>query len=146
MSPFWLSRIRVAVLAVLVVLITGGCGMHLFDKREVPVVTVSSGLRPTVSWTPANAYEVTFYEGAENKDGFDVLWNARMGGGFVNDLQSPIVFGVPPTGSEVRDAPPLEAGKTYTVVVFRTDPKGSGDGFFNTRHRYETVVTFTAEE
>ncbi|MCB0115570.1 MAG: hypothetical protein KDD84_15835 [Caldilineaceae bacterium] len=61
-------------------------------------------------------------------------------------IKSPIVFGVPPTGSEVRDAPPLEAGKTYTVVVFRTDPKGSGDGFFNTRHRYETVVTFTAEE
>lgn len=120
--------------------------MHFFDKREVPVVKVSSGPRPTVSWTPDNAYEVNFYEGSENGDGFGVIWMARMGGGFINELQSPVVYGVPPEGSEIWDAPPLEAGKTYTVVVFRTDPKGSGDGFFNTRHRYETVLTFTAEE
>ncbi len=139
-----LSKTRIAILAILAILLTGGCGVHFFDKREVPVVSVGTGLRPTISWTPANAYEVSFYEGTENLNGFDVIWSVRMAGQFANELQSPITYGIPPQGSEVREVSPLEVGKTYTVVVFRTDPKGSGDGFFNTRHRYETAVTFTA--
>jgi hypothetical protein len=129
----------------LIAFLLGGCGgIHFFDKREVPTISISEGLRPTISWTPSNAYELNVYEGEEDGNGFGVLWTAKMPGGFANTLQSPVVYGVPPDGSEVREAPPLERGKTYTVTLFRVDPKGGGDGFFNTRHRYQAQFTFVA--
>jgi hypothetical protein len=127
------------------VFVAGGCkGWHLLDAGQVPVVAVGKGVRPVISWTPAEAYELSVYEGPEDKNGFDVLWTAKMGGGYENELRSPVTFGVPPPGSQVRDAPPLESGRTYTVTVTRKDPKGSGDGFQNTRHRYVGKATFVA--
>ena len=97
-----------------------------------------------ITWTPPDAYELNVYAGEENGNGFGVLWPARMSGGFENSLQSPVTYGVPPQGSEVRPADPLEPGQTYTVSIFRKDPRGSGDGFTNTRHRYVGTLTFVA--
>jgi hypothetical protein len=67
-----------------------------------------------------------------------------MGGAYENTLISPITYGVEPPGADLAPAPPLEADKSYTIVVIRKDPKGAGDGFQNTRHRYAGKVTFVA--
>ncbi len=127
-------------------LLVGCAGMHGFDESQVPVVTVGSGVRPVISWTPAAAYELNLYEGSKDGDGIGAIWTARGGAGYENNLRSPVTYGVPPAGSEMRDAPPLIAGRTYTVTVFRKDPKGEGEGFFNTRRRYIGSKTFVASE
>ncbi len=132
----------IAFAAVLCILI----GCRHFDETQVPVVKVGKGLRPEIAWTPEMAYELSVYEGSEDGNGFGVIWSVRGGGGYENLLRSPVTYGVPPPGSEHRDAPPLEAGKTYTVTVFRKDEKGSGEGFFNTRNRYVGMATFVATE
>lgn len=132
--------------ALSLLLIVGCAGMHGFDERQVPVVNVGPGLQPVISWTPVEAYELNMYEGTKDGDGFGVIWTARGGGDYDNLLRSPVTYGVPPVGSEMRGAPPLESGKTYTVTVVRKDPKGGGDGFTNTRHRYIGMKTFTASE
>jgi hypothetical protein len=126
-------------------LVAGCGGIHLYDQSQVPVISVGEGLRPVISWTPEAAYELNVYEGAEDGDGFGVIWTAKMGGGFENSLQSPVTYGIPPSGSEVREGPPLEAGKTYTVTIFRKDPKGKGDSFLSTHHRYVGTKTFVAD-
>lgn len=61
-------------------------------------------------------------------------------------LQSPVIYGMSPSNSEVAAAPPLQSGKTYTVSIVRKDEKGSGDGFTNTRQRYAGTHTFVAPE
>jgi hypothetical protein len=61
------------------------------------------------------AYTLSVYAGDKDRDGFGVIWYAVGSGGYLNLLQSPVTYGVPPSNSEVADAPPLEAGKTYTV-------------------------------
>ena len=60
-----------------VVLFVAGCTIHLYDKRQVPEVSVSGGLRPIISWTPPEAYELSIYEGAEDGNGLGVLWSAQ---------------------------------------------------------------------
>lgn len=121
-------------------------GIHLWDDSQVPVITVSNGLRPTISFTPGAAYSLSVYEGSEDGDGFGALWEVTRPGGFENNLRSPVTYGIPPEGSGGREAPLLEPGKTYTISIFRKDPKGGGDGFFNTRHRYVGVETFVATD
>ena len=61
-------------------------------------------------------------------------------------VHSPVTYGVPPSNAEVAGAPPLGAGKTYTVSILRKDEKGSGEGFSNSRHRYVGTHTFVATE
>jgi hypothetical protein len=46
----------------------------------------------------------------------------------------------------MREAPPLEPDKTYTVSIFRKDPRGGGDGFTETGHRYVGTKTFVASD
>lgn len=121
-------------------------GIHLWDNSQVPVITVSSGLHPVISFTPDTAYELSVYEGSADGDGFGTIWHARGPGSFENNLRSPVTYGLPPEGFEGREAPPLEAGKIYTVSIFRKDPKGGGDSFLNTRHRYVGITTFVATE
>jgi hypothetical protein len=121
-------------------------GIHFWDNSQVPIITVSGGLRPTISFTPDAAYELNVYQGSEDGDGFGVIWYASGPGGFENKLRSPVIYGVPPDGSEGPEAPPLEPGQPYTISIFRRDPKGSGDGFQNTRHRYVGLITFVATE
>lgn len=138
--------------AVCLVLVAGAwlaaqqMGIHFRDDSQVPVITVSSGLRPAISFTPDAAYELNVYEGAEDGDGFGVIWHATGPGGFENNLRSPVIYGIPPEGSAGQGSPSLEPGKTYTITIVRKDPKGDGDGFLNTRHRYEGVITFVASE
>lgn len=127
-------------------LVAASSGCHRYDSRQVPVVTVSAGLRPTIAWTPEEAYTLSMYRGEQDGDGIGVLWTARGSGDYANDLRSPVIYGIPPSGSEVRDAPALEAGVTYTVVIWRMDPKGTGDGFTARRHRYVGTMTFVATD
>lgn len=131
-------------LAWIVLLISGCAGWHPYDNSQVPTVTVGKGLMPLISWTPAEAYELHVYAGEEDGDGIGVLWTAKMGGGYENTLISPITYGITPPGADLAPAPPLEKDKTYTITVIRKDPKGEGDGFSNTRHRYVGKVTFVA--
>jgi hypothetical protein len=136
-------RLRLAAVVVLSLL---GAACNLFDSSQVPAITVGTGLRPEIAWTPSPAYLLTMYAGDKDGDGIGALWSLSGGTGFENSLKSPVVYGVPPAGSEYSAAPALEAGKTYTVTVFRKDPKGQGDGFTGTGHRYVGVKTFTATE
>ncbi len=106
---------------------------------------MGNGLRPEISWTPSPVYQLQVYEGAEDRNGIGVLWTVAGPGGYENALASPIVNGVPPSGSYYTSAPPLQAGRTYTVTVTRKDEEGGGDGFFNTRNRSVGVRTFVAE-
>ena len=146
--------ITVTILVLIILLICGGfigyiawdMGIHFWDDSQVPVITVSDGLRPVITFTPDMAYELNVYEGTEDGNGFGVIWVARGSGGFENHLSSPVTYGVPPEDSSGPEAGPLETGKTYTIAIFRKDPKGGGDGFFNTRHRYVGTKTFVATE
>jgi hypothetical protein len=130
-------------LVVAILIVTSGC-VSLYDSSQVPVITVSKGLQPVISWTPAEAYELHIYEGTEDGDGFGVLWTAKMGGGYANTLISPITYGIEPPGTDLAPAPTLEEGKSYTITVHRKDPKGQGDGFTATGHRYMGKITFVA--
>ncbi len=123
-----------------------GAACHTYDGSQVPVVSVGHGLRPQISWTAGPAYTLTVYRGEKDGDGVGAIWFASGGGGYENRLSPPVAYGVPPAGSEVASAPPLEAGTTYTVVVVRADERGGGDGFFNTRRRYAGMRTFVALE
>lgn len=141
------------IIAVGALLLLGAC--NPFDSSQVPVISVSKGLRPAISWTPAAAYELRVYAGDKDGDRSDVIakqglvmpvWYASGPGGYLNALHSPVTYGVPPAGSEVAGAPPLVAGETYTVTVTRKDEKGGGEGFSNTRNRYVGMLTFVASE
>lgn len=135
------------VLIYAVLLLLSGCAaLGFYDNAQEPVITVGTGLQPEIAWTPAEAYEVNVYAGTLDGDGFGAIWNAKMGGGYENALRSPITYGVPPAGSDVRAAPPLEPGKTYTVVVHRKDPQRTGDGFTSRGHHYVGKLTFVANE
>lgn len=109
------------------------------------MITVSAGLRPKIAWTPSPSYQLQVYAGPSDGNGIGVLWSVAGSGGYENALASPVIYGEPPAGSQYAPAAPLEAGHTYTVTVTRVDQRGSGDGFFNTRHRYVGVRTFVAK-
>lgn len=147
-----LTIVLLAVVVVCLVLAAGAwlaakqMGIHFWDDSQAPVITVSRGLRPVISFVPETAYELNVYEGSEDGDGFGVIWNAKGPGSFENNLRSPVTYGIPPAGSAGPEASPLEAGKSYTISIFRKDPQGSGDGFQNTRHRYVGLITFVATE
>ncbi len=128
------------------VVIAASANCRRFDRQQVPVVTVGPGVRPQISWTPPAAYTLSVYEGDKDGDGVGVIWYATATGGYENRLMSPVTYGVPPHNSEVAAAPPLVAGKTYTVSITRKDEKGGGDGFTNTRQRYVGTRTFVAVE
>lgn len=143
---FLANKLVYVALLVMLTLWMGCGGCHLYDRSEVPVVEVSQGLRPIISWTPNTAFTLHVYEGKEQADSdLDAIWTANGGGGWANALHAPVTYGVPPEGSFVREATPLVAGQVYTVVVRRKDPKGKGMSFFATGHRYEGTKTFVAQ-
>lgn len=137
-------RLLTHVLALGLIVVAASCSR--FDQSQVPVVSVGSGLRPEISWAPSPAYTLSVYEGDKDGDGIGVIWYAVGSGGYENLLHSPVTYGVPPANADVAAAPPLRAGKTYTVSVTRKDEQGSGDGFSNTRQRYVGTHTFVAAE
>lgn len=147
------SALNPRLLVVVAAVLLGGC--NPFDESQVPVITVGKGLAPEISWTPTAAYELRVYAGDKDGNRSDVIerqgviapvWYAKGPGGYENSLHSPVTYGVPPPGSEVAAAAPLTAGATYTVTVIRKDERGKGEGFTNTRHRYDGVLTFVASE
>jgi len=124
-----------SIFLMIIVVMGTGCGVHRFDQSEVPVVSVSKGQNPIVSWTPPDAYQIGLYEGNKAGDGsMGEIWNIGRNTGYSNKLKSPM-----------RVDTTLEMGKTYTVYVQRKDTKGSGDGFTNTRKRYVGTKTFIVE-
>ena len=138
------THLTTALLVVALSTITG-CGIHSFDESQVPVISVdASGTRPVISWTPEQAYRLDVYAGEQDGDGLSVLWNVRPAE-YANQLNSPVTYGVVPAGFDVRAAPPLEVGQTYTVTVRRKDPKGTGDGFTNTHKNYVGKKTFIVQ-
>lgn len=124
------------------------CDSNPYDASQKPVVSVStaSGGMPVVSWTPAGAQLVRLYVGPQAGDGYGpaLVWSIGSAS-YGNTLTSPVTVGTTPEGAtvDVPLAAPLQAGQTYTVEVTRADPKGSGDGFSNTRNRYVGTATFT---
>lgn len=124
------------------------CDANPFDPAQQPAVSVTmSGHTVVVAWAPAGARLVRLYQGERASEGYgpDLVWSiASTDGG--NTIASPVTVGETPPGATV-DVPlarPLVPGLFYRVEVTRRDPRGRGDGFFNTSNRYVGTATFTA--
>lgn len=136
--------IRPSLSALLLAALLGaGCDANPFDAAQVPKVTVQAGTPPAFAWTPAGAQIVRVYRGTQAGDGYTaaLVWEVSAASGG-NTLTSPVRYGEAPAGAQATTAAPLVAGQAYTVWVFRADPKGSGDGFTNTRNTYTGTATF----
>ena len=85
-------------------------------------VTVSAGIEPTFSWTPAcRLFGVLVEEG-----GPDVWLILSLGS---NSITPPVRYGVVPQGATEREDPvPLVAGVTYDVTLARFTGPGDDDG------------------
>lgn len=123
------------------------CSINPFNEGEVPVIDVRKGNsgEMVISWKPQGAWHVRVLEGeVDPKDPVNtrppsknVIWGI---GEAERPVRSPVTVGVEQTGTETTGEPKeLVAGRTYSVYVLRHDPKGSGDGFTNTRNTYEAV-------
>lgn len=131
-------------LSLLALLLLVACDVNPFDEAQQPTVRVDAGDPPVFSWTPAGAQSLRVYQGAGTGDGAsDVLvWGVSATDG-ANGLRGPVTYGVVPAGGELYvPARPLVSGQPYTVVVRRDDPRGTGDGFTNTRNDYSDAETF----
>ena len=125
-----------------------GCDANPFDVTQQPqvVLTAGAGKSSTViiSWQPAGAQLVRVYKGATAGDGYtpDLMWSIAATS--ANSLTSAVIYGTasPAGGQTDTPAKPLVPGETYTVQVTRQDPKGSGDGFTNTKNRYIGSASF----
>jgi hypothetical protein len=135
---------RVVILAALV---AGACDVNPYDATQEPRVTVTQGAAEstvTIGWQPDGAQLVRVYRGGVAGDGYGeaLQWSIVAEG--ENSLRSAVRYGEEPLGGATDVPPrPLVAGQTYTVEVTRRDPRGSGDGFTNTRNRYVGVAVFT---
>lgn len=129
------QKIHTIFILVNILLMQTGCSIHRFDQSEVPVISVSKGQSPTISWTPPNAYQIGIYEGNKAGNGsIGEIWNNGRHTEYSNKLNSPVKVNTT-----------LKMGGTYTVYVQRKDSKGSGGGFSNTRKRYIGTKTFVVE-
>lgn len=144
----WLNSVPRPVVFGITALLCVSCRINPFDSAQVPAVTVTlqSGAAPVISWTPAGAQLVRVYRGATAGDGYTTALVWSIAATAKNSLASGVTYGTasPPGGTIDVPSQPLVAGETYTVQVTRQDPKGSGDGFTNTRNRYVGTKTFTA--
>ena len=135
-------------LALMVALVVNACDANPFDPAQQPqvAVTAGSGKSSTVviSWQPAGAQLVRVYRGAAAGDGYtaNLMWSIAATS--TNSLTTAVLYGTTtPVGGQT-DAPakPLVPGEVYTVQVTRSDPKGSGDGFTNTKNSYIGTASF----
>ena len=138
-------KVKLSIVFLTAILFLLSLSCHRYDPKEQPVVKVSSGLRPEISWDPPNAWRIQVYKGPFDGDGFNVLWSCTANR-YANEINSPVVYGEPSANAYGQSAPPLEEGEIYTIVVYRHDDKGSGSGFTNTRKRYMGTITFAAKE
>lgn len=135
------------VRALVLVASIAACDSHAFDSRQVPVVTVvvSAAALPQIAFQPNGAQLVRVYRGSVAGDGYGTSLVWSIAASSQNSLTSTVTYGItPPAGTIDVPAQPLLIGESYTVEVTRADPKGSGDGFTNTRHKYVGTKTFTA--
>jgi hypothetical protein len=123
------------------------CDSNPYDPAQVPRVTITrldgSGTIG-IEWQPAGAQLVRVYRGSAAGDGYtdQLMWSVAATS--QNSLRSGIAYGVSPTGGTTDvSAKSLVPGEVYTAQVTRQDPKGSGDGFTNTKNRYVGTATFT---
>ena len=90
-------------------------------------VTVTAGLTPTFSWTPACSVVALIVEEGAN-DQWNVIASADPGFG------PSVVYGAKPVGAaQVGALTPLRAGVNYTVTLFRgplASPIASATQFF----------------
>jgi len=122
------------------------CSVNPFDESQVPIIELfSEDSAMRISWTPSDAWRVRIYEG--NDDGSDgyagLVWSATYSE-YENGISSPFEIGSSQTSVEETGEAVFEAGELYTITVRRKDPKGSGDGFSNTRNNYIGRKTFVA--
>jgi hypothetical protein len=133
----------------LVAVLFAACDTNPFDPSQQPRVTVvqdSGGSAVTIHWERDGAQLVRVYRGSTAGDGYgdDLMWS--IAAETVNGLSSGVTYGSSPTASTTDfAAKPLLPGETYTAEVTRRDPRGSGEGFTNTRNRYVGTATFTLE-
>jgi hypothetical protein len=93
---------------------TGAMTMHGPDPdcSGSVEIKISAGLTPTFTWAPDCQVSFMLIE----LDGSD-QW--LVGNENANELGSGITYGVAPPGINSRDASPLVAGNSYTVVLYR---------------------------
>ncbi len=137
---------RSAPFMVMVSLVVVACDRNPYDAAQRPRVTIGSATAPVViSWQPAGAQLVRVYRGSAAGDGYttSLMWSITASS--MNSLLSGVSYGAVAPGGGTTDvaARPLVTGERYTVQVTRQDPKGSGDGFTNTRNRYVGTLAFT---
>lgn len=122
------------------------CSVNPFDESQVPIIEFfSEDSSMKIAWTPNNAYRIRIYEGSyDGTDGYSgVVWSATYTE-YANGISSPYILDTVQEGVEVTGEPDFQAGQMYTITVRRKDPKGSGDGFTNTRNNYIASQTFVA--
>lgn len=131
-------------------LVASSCSINPYDSAQEPRIAVdTTGDQLMISWEPASAWHVRLLEGSiDPKDPkhsrppmAGLMWG--LSEGTKQSVRSPVRYGEMQEGTIAHGRGlPLERGKTYTVYVLRHDPKGTGDGFTNTRNTYEAVVEF----
>lgn len=88
--------------------------------HQIDTAAVSPGLVPTFSWTPAcGVGEVSVYEVGDTL----AVWSAFN---LENQIASPVTYGVTPAGASARAARPLQAGKSYRLLLGTADPPPLG--------------------
>jgi len=132
-------------LALLPVFALTGCSVNPEDLAQVPTVKVTTRPALQFSWTPDGADLIRVYEGKTAGDGYGPTMVWSIASSTPNGLKSPVEYGTPPKGA-TEDWPVKElvGGQTYTVVVHRDDPKGTGEGFTNTSNVYKGEQNFVA--
>lgn len=136
-----------SLLALTFVYLISGCDLNPHDPNQVPIITVSTGLTPSISWIPQGAARISIYPGTEELENYDPLtaWHINKDT-LENQIQSPVVFAQARLDqyTEWRPATALLNGEVYTVVIYRDDPRGTGSGFQNTHNIYKSTQTFVA--
>ncbi len=108
-------------------------------------INVSSGLTPSISWTPEVAMSsIRILEGTYDLgqpfDRDKVMWWIESGDR--EALHSPISYGYSAQGiSAIHQPRGLASGQTYTVYMLQTPRSFSGDDEF-----YQAAETFIARE
>ena len=89
-----------------------GCSTEPVDCRKGVTISVSAGTTPTFDW-PGHCAARSLSAGG---------WYITSAGLQGDNIYPPVVYGtVPRDAEEQGPAPPLEAGKTYTVEIDRTN-------------------------
>jgi hypothetical protein len=117
-------------------MLESGCGSPSQPTECLSNVTVSvsTGLTPRFTWTPACGVEVLSVVTEASRPQGNVVWDIEE-----NDqgMASGVVYGViPPGTTDVgHPAEPLTAGQSYTVQLYMIEPAGSQTQLHNIGNR-----------